>query len=178
MKKILFYLIIITNILIAQQTSLWDHVPDDIRETKVFKRYENFYRTRAWPGDIIPVGRYKAEKQKAVAEYENRENPNEANWTNIGPNGIVSTWPEQWGMCSGRVRGIAVHPTDPLIVYAGAASGGLWKTTDGGLTWADLSEHFVSLSFGAIEIDPSNPQVVYAGSGGSGRRWLSSCLYR
>ncbi len=165
MKKTLFYLIIITNILVAQQSSLWDHVPDDIRETKAFKRYENFYRTRAWPADFIPQDHYKAEKRKAVAKYENRGNPEGGNWTNIGPNGIVSTWPEHWGMSSGRVRGIAVHPSDPLIVYAGAASGGLWKTTDGGLTWIDLAENFVSLSFGAIEIDPSNPQIVYAGSG-------------
>src|SRR5438105_4658478 len=48
-----------------------------------------------------------------------------ANWIPTGPRNIT-----------GRVRALAVHPTDPTIVYAGVASGGVFKSIDGGETWS------------------------------------------
>ena len=45
-------------------------------------------------------------------------------WTPIGPNNI-----------NGRIRSLAIHPTNGDIVYAGGANGGVWKTTDGGTSW-------------------------------------------
>lgn len=85
-------------------------------------------------------------------------------WTSIGPNGTQSqnNW---WGIISGRVRALAIHPTDPLTVYIGAACGGIWKTTNGGESWMNIGEELESLSFGAIDIDPANPEIIYAGSG-------------
>ena len=59
-------------------------------------------------------------------------------WSPIGPTGVVSTWPSQWGVVSGRVRALAVHPTDPNTAYIGPAAGGIWKTTDGGDSWERL----------------------------------------
>ena len=71
-----------------------------------------------------------------------------------------------WGVSSGRVPSIAVHPTDPLTLYIGAASGGIWKTTNGGDTWGDIgSNESKMLTFGAIAIDPNNPNIVFAGTG-------------
>ena len=70
-----------------------------------------------------------------------------------------------WGIVSGRIRAIAVHPTNPDIVYIGSASGGLWKTVDGGQNWLDIGHNFESMTFGAIAIDPVNPEIIYAGSG-------------
>ena len=92
-------------------------------------------------------------------------------WTNIGPNAIdmTSSFIPYWGKVSGRVRGLDVHPTDPNTVYAGAAAGGIWKTTDGGTTWADVSGSLNRLTFGAIAIDPNNTNTVYAGTGET--RW-------
>ena len=69
---------------------------------------------------------------------------------------------------NGRVKALAVHPTDPNTVYAGAASGGVWKSVDGGQTWDTVWDMQESLAIGAIGIAASNPQVVYAGSG----EWL------
>ena len=61
-------------------------------------------------------------------------------WTNIGPNAIdmTSSFIPYWGKVSGRVRGLDVHPTNPGIVYIGAAAGGIWKTTDGGTTLGEI----------------------------------------
>jgi photosystem II stability/assembly factor-like uncharacterized protein len=91
-------------------------------------------------------------------------------WHPVGPAGIETEF-SNWQTVSGRVRAIAVHPTDPNTVYIGAASGGIWKTTDGGENWQDIGHDLPSQCFGAIAIDPVNPQTVYAGSGESILLW-------
>ena len=80
---------------------------------------------------------------------------------------VTQPFIQQWGKVSGRVRGVAVHPTDPNTVYIGAAAGGIWKTVDGGTNWTDMSGDLNLLTFGAIAIDPNNTNTVYAGTGES-----------
>ncbi|MBI5474181.1 MAG: T9SS type A sorting domain-containing protein [Ignavibacteriae bacterium] len=146
------------------QTSLWDRVPDALKERNAFKRFEWFYRQRAYPYDTIPVEHFYRERSKELAKQADASQL-AVSWSPIGPRGISSIWPPAWGELSGRVRGVAVHPTDPNIAYIGAAAGGLWKTTNGGTSWSVLSEAFAINTFGAIAIDPNNPNVVYAGTG-------------
>ena len=62
------------------------------------------------------------------------------------------------------VTGIA---GDPMIYYVGAASGGIWKTTDGGLNWQPVFDEQRVHSIGALALAPSDPEVVYAGTGES-----------
>jgi hypothetical protein len=66
---------------------------------------------------------------------------------------------------TGRVTELVTHPTDPLTMYVGTARGGVWKSTDGGVTWLPMSDHERSLAIGALALAPSNPQVLYAGTG-------------
>ena len=56
-------------------------------------------------------------------------------------------------------------PGDPSIYYAGAASGGVWKTTDGGIRWAPVSDSMPVAAIGALAVAPSDPNVVWAGTG-------------
>ena len=67
----------------------------------------------------------------------------------------------------GRATGVTGVPGDPDTFYFGAASGGLWKTTDGGLTWKPLWDKFpeASPAVGAIAVAPSNPNILYVGTG-------------
>ena len=64
-----------------------------------------------------------------------------------------------------RVASIAGVPGDPSIYYAGAASGGVWKTTDGGIRWAPVSDAMPVAAIGALAVAPSDPNVVWAGTG-------------
>jgi photosystem II stability/assembly factor-like uncharacterized protein len=64
-----------------------------------------------------------------------------------------------------RVASIAGVPGDPYIYYAGAASGGVWKTTDGGLRWTPVSDSMPVAAIGALAVAPSDPNVVWAGTG-------------
>jgi photosystem II stability/assembly factor-like uncharacterized protein len=66
----------------------------------------------------------------------------------------------------GRVVAVAGHPTEPSTFYFGACAGGVWKTTDGGVYWENVSDGFFETSaVGAIAVAPSAPNVIYAGTG-------------
>ena len=84
-----------------------------------------------------------------------------ATWTPIGPAPIIFANLRY----SGRVTAIAVHPTNPDIVFAGAAQGGVYRSTNGGISWTPLMDGAQSLAIGAIAIAPSNPEIVYVGTG-------------
>ena len=65
----------------------------------------------------------------------------------------------------GRVSAVVGVPGDPSIYYVGSAAGGVWKTTDGGLSFKPVFEHEATASIGAIALAPSNPNLVWVGTG-------------
>lgn len=73
---------------------------------------------------------------------------------NIGP-----------AVTGGRVNAFAVDPTDRSKYYAAVASGGVWKTVNGGTTWTPVFDNEGSFSIGAIALDPKNPSTVWVGTG-------------
>ncbi len=73
---------------------------------------------------------------------------------NIGPGGM-----------SGRVTAIDVVHKNPDIMYVGTASGGLWKSNSGGITWTPIFEKEATASIGAVAIQQSNPSVIWVGTG-------------
>ncbi len=73
---------------------------------------------------------------------------------NIGPAGM-----------SGRVTAIAVDKDNPEVFYIGSASGGLWKTSSGGVRFEPVFDGQAVASIGAIAIDPLRPDIIWAGTG-------------
>lgn len=67
---------------------------------------------------------------------------------------------------SGRIAAIDAVPEDPLTIYVGSASGGIWKSVDGGLRFEPVFDDY-TMSIGAIAIDPSNVDIVWVGTGES-----------
>ena len=66
----------------------------------------------------------------------------------------------------GRVTAVTGVPQQPMTFYFGSTGGGVWKTTDAGITWRDLSpQAFASASIGAIDVADSDPNVIYVGTG-------------
>jgi photosystem II stability/assembly factor-like uncharacterized protein len=66
---------------------------------------------------------------------------------------------------SGRVMTLGVHPQNHAIIYVGSASGGVWKTTNGGASWQPIFDREGSFSIGWLTLDPKNPNVVWVGTG-------------
>ena len=71
------------------------------------------------------------------------------------------------GPVGNRVSAVAGVPGDPNVYYAGAASGGIWKTTDAGIHWAPIFDDKDVSSIGALAVAPSNASIVWAGTGES-----------
>ncbi len=65
----------------------------------------------------------------------------------------------------GRLNAIALHPKDTNIIYVGAASGGIWKTINGGQSWDYYADSLPTLGVSSIVIDPNNSDTIYFGSG-------------
>ena len=72
----------------------------------------------------------------------------------IGPGGM-----------SGRITAIDVVTSEPSIIYAGSASGGVWKSTSGGINWEPIFDKEAVMSIGALAIQQDNPSVVWVGTG-------------
>src|SRR5438067_3010565 len=90
---------------------------------------------------------------------------NNVSWTPLGPAPINSGTAPGALSSSGRVSAIAADPTNANTIYVGAASGGVWKTTNGGTAWTPLTDGQASLVTGDIAIAPSNTNVIYVGTG-------------
>jgi photosystem II stability/assembly factor-like uncharacterized protein len=66
---------------------------------------------------------------------------------------------------SGRIAVVEGWAKDPNLVWVGSASGGVWKSADGGLTWQPVFDDQPVASIGALAIDPNNSDVVWVGTG-------------
>src|SRR6266850_1122368 len=93
--------------------------------------------------------------------------PGGSNWVELGPTAVPNgqTYGGSRVLVSGRITEIVQDPLAASIIYASAARGGVWKTTDGGQTWTPMSDNTESLAIGALAISKSNPKVLYAGTG-------------
>lgn len=74
-------------------------------------------------------------------------------------------WREVGPYRGGRVAAVAGVPSQPNTYYFGGAGGGVWKTTDGGATWKNISDGFFGGSIGAVAVSEWDPNVIYAGGG-------------
>ncbi|MGH9775623.1 MAG: VPS10 domain-containing protein [Candidatus Acidiferrales bacterium] len=74
----------------------------------------------------------------------------------------------------GRIDDIAVNERDPNTAYFGAATGGVWKTTNGGDTWEPVFDHEGTSTIGAIALAPSDPSILWVGTGEQNNRQSSS----
>jgi len=129
------------------------HIPDNAWVTALEQKKQMPHNQLVWP--------HEENLQNSERHTDKIHNPDLANiepnaWSWLGPGNI-----------GGRVRSILIHPTNPSIMWAGAVSGGIWKTTNGGQHWFPLNDFLPSLAISCMAMDPSNPNVLYAGTGES-----------
>lgn len=170
MKKIflILLLVILTGGINAQDLYIPDNPydkADEYTKTKnAFNRERWFNEQRMFPYNQYPPDAYeKAMMQRdEMRKQKGYYFDNSVSWFSIGP--MPGTYPG-YGNISSRITSIKINPVNPNIVYLGAAFGGIWKSTDAGLTWTVKTDNEVSLSTGAIAIDPTNTNIIYYGTG-------------
>jgi len=110
---------------------------------------------------ILAMERSERELKQHLRETNQ---PEGASWVPIGPAPIPVSASTSY---SGRVSAIAVHPTNPDIVYVGTAQGGLYRSLNGGTTWTPLMDSALTIAIGAVAISPSDPTTIFVGTGES-----------
>ncbi len=122
-----------------------------------------FFNQRAYPHGEIKQESFRLALDQAMdKKKEAREKRasgqkdlyRDSNWDERGPVNI-----------GGRVTDLAVHPTDASTAYATMASGGVFKTTNGGVDWLPIFDDEAAISCGAVAVDPGNPETVWVGTG-------------
>lgn len=88
-------------------------------------------------------------------------------WTHVGPFGLDVPYRQYYGVrpLSGRKNDIAYAPSDPTILYAASAGGGVWKSTDSGLNWTPKSDGWKFLHTTTVAVSPADANLVLAGTG-------------
>ncbi len=131
------------------------------RYLKHWKRYEWYMSARLGPnGEFVNINQKLLEatgiQDRRSDTLNNRANGIESSTASWGPLGPLDT---DNGI--GRVDRLAFHPTDADIVYAGTTAGGLWRTTDAGVNWTNLSPDIPSGGISGILIDPVDDNILY-----------------
>ncbi len=118
-----------------------------------FQRWKNYWRYRLDKNSRINFKPSKPSFKKNI-------DLDTVSWTNLHHTQHITG---QIGM--GRTTSMAFHPTNPLEFYVSAAIGGIWKTTDGGISYTPIGDNLPFLAVSSILLDQSNPSVMYAATG-------------
>lgn len=161
----IFLILLITSNTFSQDLDIkenpYDKADDLIKSRKAFQRERWFYEQRMYPNNFIPKDAYeKAYEQKEALKKENGFAMNSVfgSWTNLGP---TTGFYFAYSNITSRMATVMYDPGNANILYIGAADGGIWKSTNAGLTWSAKSDFETSLSSGSMAIDPSNSNIIY-----------------
>ncbi|MBN2764134.1 MAG: T9SS type A sorting domain-containing protein [Bacteroidales bacterium] len=141
-----------------------DKKPEKGKGYKPFKRWEYFMETRAYPSGRLPalsLWQVIREKQQSLASSQAAG----IEWVFTGPTKVSVDINTKKPGGAGRIDCIAFHPSDSLVMWAGAPSGGIWKTTDGGRNWTPTGDQLAAIGISDIVVDRKNPNTLYVATG-------------
>ena len=155
---------------IQREFNAWKKTADLKHEKgwKYFKRWEmetalhtDGHGTPVDPKVYIDaVTQVAAEKQRSALARTST-----VSWLPSGPNAVPDNLTGYLEVGIGRINCIAFHPSDPATYFVGVAQGGVWKTTNNGLSWTPLTDNLPVIRVSDIAIDPINPDVMYIAVG-------------
>ena len=142
-------------------------------DAKELKPNDHWYNVRAYPFGFDQeeyVQRFVEVQHLALDNASDRAIELSLQWQQEGPGNI-----------GGRFNCLAMSPTDNDIIYAGAANGGIFKTSNGGTTWDPIFDDYAYLAIAEIELDPNDENTVWVGTGDKnfgGGSHLGNGLYK
>ena len=142
---------------------------------KAFKRWENFVERRVYPsGNLSLLSLTAKNYQDFLDTYQVPNTGNKftsssmlasTTWTAVGPMGAISGNAGGQFLKSGRMNFITVDPTNSNNLWVGAPAGGLWKSTNGGVSWTTNTDNLAVIGCSDLAIDPTNTNIMYLATG-------------
>ncbi len=135
-----------------------------------YKRsFEEWLEERAYPNKDIDIENWSraAAHRDAMPVLSPSPKDGVDSWQLMGPVNLPVPYRIYYGQgtTSGRINDVAFDPNNPGVYYLAAATGGIWKTTNGGETWIPLSDNWPSLATNSVVVHPTNSDIVFAGTG-------------
>lgn len=150
---------------IQKQFTVYQQTHDLSKENhwKNYKRWE--YETQLHTNGHGEPDGYKDYVDAALEVAKQKQQAESAgaasNWSPTGPNVLPANLTGYMENGIGRINTIAFHPTNNNTYFVGVAQGGLWKTTNNGVSWTPLTDNLPVTRISDICIDPSNPNTMY-----------------
>lgn len=138
-----------------------------VKINKQFRRWEWFWQSRVLPDGTLPTSAVYLNELRSIERSKSSEEVlNQKTWKELGP--IAPDMPSALATWNGigRVNCIEFSRKDPNVMFAGAAAGGIWKTTNGGTQWRSVPIPSIPvIGISDIAIAASNDDVMYAATG-------------
>lgn len=146
---------------------------DDWSKTTDLSKAKNWKYYKRWQSDMekktngqgepADPAIYINEAIKVAAQKQTASSSkfSAASWTPVGPFAVPTNMTGYMENGIGRINCIAFHPTLPATYFIGVAQGGLWKTTNDGVTWTPLTDNLPITRISDICIDPNSPNTMY-----------------
>ncbi|MFT4661987.1 MAG: hypothetical protein ACI8XB_002271, partial [Patiriisocius sp.] len=115
---------------------------------------DHLFFQRSFPYNTLDVKAIDKLKTTVKNSISSNKSFNTTPWAQEGPTNI-----------GGRINCVAVHPLNEDIILSGTSAGGIYKTANGGISWAPIGDEMAELSTSSIVFDPSNPEIIYVGTG-------------
>ena len=127
---------------------------------------EEIFEAKMAPNQYREFLRFGIEQNKNIKAYEKAVNQFKQSQQSLSPTPFDEEWIVQGpGNIGARANTLATDPNDANVIYAGFASGGVWKTNNGGESWFPIFDDQVNTAIGKITLDPNNSEIVYVGTG-------------
>ncbi|HPS84562.1 MAG TPA: hypothetical protein PLA88_09610, partial [Bacteroidales bacterium] len=144
--------------------------PDKGKGYKPFRRWEAMMTPRVYPTGERTVTDAEIMKRFTAFEqqYTAQKNPNKSltgTWTSLGANTTPSGSPSNQPGGNGRVNCIAFNPLNTNIMFVGAPSAGLWRSNNGGTSWAPVNDTFAVVGVSSVAINYLDTSIMYIATG-------------
>lgn len=158
------------NQVVASANSYWETHDKNAKGSgyKLFKRWEAYWQNYVDESGFLPTQNELSEvwqnkNSSSKMRLANQSMNDQSNWMSVGPTDFLNRSTSYLNL--GRINCITPDPTNPDILYAGAPAGGIWKSTDGGLSYVALSDDLPQIGVSSIAIDYTNPNIIYIATG-------------
>jgi ligand-binding sensor domain-containing protein len=136
---------------------------------KPFKRWEAQWENYVNSDGFLPTTQdlwnvweqKKSQSQNRTASQNSLSD--QSSWFSLGPTDFINRSTNYLNL--GRVNCVNIDPNNSDIMYVGAPAGGIWKSTDAGVTYIPLVDHLPQIGVSGIAIDPNNSNIIYIATG-------------